>query len=112
MSKDITYKDYQEKVKSLAKSTIDTYNQYKEDYGNTSEVLWEVLDSEQWIIYNGYHLDIIEQSETSLSNLDWQIYVDDFDEASHLDIFMAMAYSLLQADVRRKINEIKEDQGG
>lgn len=106
MSKELESKqDYFDGVKRKAKIAVDEYKKYQEDYDNINEYIWELVDSDQWIIYNKYNLDVIKYSPTYLSNTTWQAYVD-FDKAEASDIFQAMAFTLLERDLYDKIEDL------
>lgn len=97
-------RDYKNEVQDTAKMVIDTFEEY--DYEDISEAVWETLNSHQWMMYNGYHLDIIKYSDTDLQYTEWKAFVD-WEDYGSLDIFRAMAWALFEADVWEKIQEIR-----
>ena len=100
---DISYADYRDQVQETAEIIIDETDEHDDDI---HEVIVESTGRHQWIIYYGYNLDVLRHSDEGPQ--EWSIHVED-DETDHLEILNAMAYTAFRADVRAKVNDLRND---
>ena len=110
----ITSSQYWIEVQSLAAQIAqDAMSQCDNDRNDAEELindslLHETIGAHQWIIYNAYHLDLLQYSDNS------DYYIDNFgtDDAAIVlkegglnVLHQALAFWSLFADVQDKINE-------
>lgn len=95
MSDRITAQEYWAEIESLTKQVTEEARERGEDI---SDVLWETLDSHQWVIYTAYNFDVL-----AVSNNDGA-YVSNFGSEGLVDAqgvlnTAAMAYCAMEQDV-------------
>jgi len=103
---DISYRDYRNEVERTAEIILDKFEEYDDDYSDISEVIFEQVDSHQWIIYHSYNLDVLRHSDEGPQ--EWSIYVED-DETNPWKVLNAMAYTAFRADVTAKVNDLRNN---
>jgi len=71
-SERITYREYWAQVASLADDAAETVRDYPEDEGgqNVHDVIHELVDSHQWIIYYHQNLAVMEHTDNDSAMLD------------------------------------------
>lgn len=101
---DMTTAAYRAEITSTAETIIEEVHTHgggafgTDEFEETlTEVIWETADSHQWIIYSGYHLDILQHSESDPD--DWLDYVDPDRENDHRHVLQAMAFTAFYRDL-------------
>jgi hypothetical protein len=102
---DISYRDYRNEVEQTAEIILDKFEE-NDDYSDISEVIFESVDTHQWMIYDSYSLDVLRHSDEGPQ--EWSAFVED-DETDHLKVLNAMAFTAFRADVRAKVNDLRSD---
>ncbi len=97
MSKDITYKEYHDEIESIVRNCFDaeTYNDIDED--TWTDRLHEQIDGHQWVIYTGYHTDVLKLSDNDDYCFD-QGLIDASSAKSLSDITIIAAFWAMYAD--------------
>jgi len=103
---DISYRDYRNEVEQTAEIILDQFEEYDDDYSDISEVIFENVDSHQWMIYDSYSLDVLRHSDEGPQ--EWSAYVEE-GETDHWRVLNAMAFTAFRADVRAKVNDLRSD---
>lgn len=104
MTDNISYRDYRNGVEQTAEITIDQFEEY--DYSEISEIIFENVESHQWVIHYRYNLDVLRHSDEGPQ--EWWVFVED-EETDYLKVLQAMAYAAFRADVTAKINDLRND---
>ena len=114
----ITPQDYWKEVNALADSiACEAMQQANNDREQAEELvndylLHETVYGHQWIIYNGYNLDVLQYSDND------EYMVDNFggDELVHVlkerglsGLHNALAFWALYADVQEKISDVLDE---
>lgn len=105
MSNDITYREYRNEIESIAENVLDIEEQYPDDYSDISEIIWEEVDSHQWVIYNSYNLDVLKHADNEPE--EWKHLVSDDDDWRK--VLSVMAYKAMENDVWEEVNRQKDD---
>lgn len=92
---DISWEEYREEINSMADEVERTMEEYPEDYDDEYELIWELIDSHQWVIYSGYHYDVLKHNQAGLG--EWEHYVEGYDTIT--DILQALAFCALREDL-------------
>jgi len=97
---DISSKEkYYNHVNFLVDCIEKEYNEYLEN--DLHDIIFETVDSSEIMIYNGYHMDILQNSNNEPQ--EWKHLVDESDHWQK--VISAMAYDVLRSDVWEEINE-------
>jgi aminoglycoside phosphotransferase family enzyme len=100
---DISYRDYRNQIEQTAEIIVDQFEEYDDDY---SEVIFENVDSHQWMIYDSYSLDVLRHTDEGPQ--EWSAYVEE-GETDHWRVLNAMAFTAFRADVRAKVTDLRSD---
>ena len=101
MEKEITYFEYWEEVRELAQSIVDK-EEYDED-ADIHDILWERIDSHNWIIYNYKAYQVMGLTDNPDAFLDMGVGVPD---GSWWDIVTQFAHCAFSADVEQAMSRI------
>lgn len=91
----ISYQEYRNEIESIVDSIEDEMVEYDDDL---AELVFEHVDSHQWVIYHSYSTDILDHSEPD----EWKHLVGDDDDYQR--VLTAMAFSAMRKDVWEEIN--------
>ena len=108
------WKEVQDLAVIIAEDAMSQCDNSKEDAEEliNDSLLFETIDGHQWVIYNAYHLDVLQYSGNS------DRYVDEFgaDDAALIlkekgldSLHQALAFSALFADVQEKITDALDE---
>ena len=92
----ITYREYHNEITSIV-DTIET--QLNEQDTELPELVFRMVDTHEWIIYGGYHTEILDHSEPD----GWKPLVSDTDD--YQQVLRAMAFSAMRKDVWEELHE-------
>lgn len=93
---EISYQEHWDEIESIANIIED---QYDPDSDELSEIVFNSVDSHQWIMYHGYPVQILQYTEPD----DWTHFVND--SSDYRDVLSAMAFSAMRKDVWGEIRE-------
>jgi len=96
---DMTRREYQTEIESIVNHIEDRLSEDPES--ELSEMVFEEVDSHEWIIYTSYHLDILQH--TSEGPQEWKHFVSDGDD--YQSVIQAMAFDALRNDVWAEIHD-------
>lgn len=103
MSDRITIRDYQAEINSLAEQVRAEAKEYDRDL---SEVLWETIDSHQWVIYTAYAREVaaISRNADAIFDAEGKVENDNgmFDSRR--------AYYAMEADVNEALERLPDDE--
>ena len=96
---DISSKEkYYEHVNFLVDCIEKEHNEYLEN--DLHGIVFETVDSSEIMIYNGYHMDILQNSNNDPQ--EWKHLVN---ESDHWEkVISAMAFDVLRSDIWEEIN--------
>tara|TARA_R110002020_G_scaffold190519_2_gene390042 strand:- start:208 stop:588 length:381 start_codon:yes stop_codon:yes gene_type:complete len=112
-SERITYRDYWQQVASLADDAAETVRDYPEDEGgqNVHDVIHELVDSHQWIIYYHHNLAVMEHTDNGAALMD-EMGADGLTGAdSWHEVCVRFAWWAFSADVEASYWERFTEQG-
>jgi len=95
---DLTRQEYNDEITNLAEIIEQESQEYDQE---THDMVWETVDSHQWIIYTAYHLDILKQSDSEPQ--EWKHMVDESD--SWKDVIQVMAFRVMEQDLYEELQE-------
>jgi len=98
MSEINSTEEYYDEIKFLVDCIQEEYNEYPES--ELSELVFETVDSSQMVIYNTYHLDILQYSRNEPQ--EWKHLVSEND--GYKAVIQAMAFDVLRIDVWEEVN--------
>lgn len=112
----ITYSEYHEEIKDLAKSLAQEANVSTDgdifEYIRDNELDHEIIDGHQWIIYYSYNLDIIECSsndEYMQDNLGDESLGHALKDGGLNGLHQAIAFYAMLADLNEALQELEEE---
>ena len=91
--------DYYDEVEFLVDCIVEEYEEYPEQ--ELTGIVVETIDSSQMVIYNTYHLDILQYSRNEPE--EWKHLVGEND--GYKAVIQAMAFDVLRIDVWEELND-------
>ncbi|UBF22787.1 hypothetical protein M1M38_gp094 [Halorubrum tailed virus 27] len=114
---DMTAAEYSEEIDSMAAIILDETIEYADaEIGSDSfeeeldREIWETADSHSWMIYTGYHMDVLRHADNEPT--EWYNFVDLGETPGYRDVIQAMAFDVFYADLYGatfdKLRELRE----
>lgn len=101
MSKQLTDSEYYAEISSIVDEAIAAAREFKMDAEEFDRYIWETIDGHEWVIYTGYHYDVLARSENDGYAADnWG--ADSIIENGELQT-ARMAFGAMYADVMQEI---------
>jgi len=97
----LTQDKYREVIETQAEIAID----HAEDGDPLEELVWEGVDSSQYIVYTQHHLDILRYSEVGPQ--EWKQMVSDGD--SWKEVIQTMVFDAMYNDVWKEVRRRKDE---
>lgn len=94
MPDNISRAEYQSGIEQI----VDIIEDEAETEDDINELVFDSVDSHQWIIYTSYHLDVLRHSD---GPEEWKHLVGDGDDWR--DVIQAMAFDAMRTDVWEEI---------
>jgi hypothetical protein len=110
----MTAAEYRTEIKNCAEIAIGETIQYF-DHSIDSDAfeeeldreVWETADGHQWMIYTGYHMDVLRHADHEPE--EWENYVNLRESPSYRDVIQAMAFDVFYRDLyRAAFNQLEE----
>lgn len=103
---EISELEYRQEIDELAQQIVSDMQEYPEDYNDLSEIVWEICDSHQWVIYTSYNLDVLKHCENEPNEFTHMID----DSMGYREILNILAYQAMESDVYFKARELAESE--
>jgi len=93
----ISFREYREEIEFI----VDVIEERLADNPDAelSELVFEEIDSHQWVIYNGYHTDVLSHTEPD----EWKHFIGD--DSDYREVLQAMTFSAMRKDVWEEIHD-------
>lgn len=106
MSQEITLKEYRTEVTDIAKSCIVAA---KEEDRELSDVIWDVCDSHQWVIYTYYQHQVLQHTSTDVAERFEELGGPGLTTGWN-GIVAQAAFLALEGDVLDRAQELEQDE--
>ena len=95
------YAEYRDVIETMADAIEHAIEEYPEDYDDLSELVFEEVDSSQYIIYTHHNLDVLKHADTQPD--EWKHLVED--GAGYQEVLQAMAFEAMRYDLYDELND-------
>lgn len=100
----MTSGEYEDEITSIAKGIIEEHGLNEDDW---HDAVHESVDGHQWIIYTGFHEEILDNSDNEPDNDEVTGMADP--KGGWRDFRQVAAFMAMEADVQQKLRELADE---